>query len=39
MTSFMDQKWKDLVQDKLDKATTVKQMDEIMEEEMDVIWP
>ena len=39
MTSYMDQKWKDLVQMKLDKATSVKQMDEIMAAEMDVIWP
>ena len=39
MTSYMDQKWKDLVQVRLDKATSVKQMDEVMAVEMDVIWP
>ena len=39
MTPFMDHKWKDLVQDKLDKATTVKEMDKIMADEIDVIWP
>ena len=39
MMSFMDQKWKDLVQEKLDKATTVKEMNKIMADEMDVIWP
>ena len=39
MTSYMDQKWKDIVQKKLDNATTVKQMDKIMSEAMDVIWP
>ena len=39
MTAFMDQKWKDLVQEKLEKATTVAEMNKIMAEEMDVIWP
>ena len=39
MTSYMDEKWKDLVKVRLDKATSVKQMDEVMAAEMDVIWP
>ena len=39
MTSYMDQKWKDVFQKKLDNATTVKEMDKIMQEAMDVIWP
>ena len=38
MTSYMDQKWKDVVQRKLDKATSVKQLDNIMSEAMAVIW-
>ena len=39
MTAFMDQDWKDLVQDKLEKATTVAEMNKIMATEMNVIWP
>ena len=35
MTSYMDQKWRDAVQKKLDKAISVKELDEIMQEQMD----